>query len=201
MGSGLNLQDRRFLLMADNPYRAPDQQSTASIAKPSDVDPDLRTATQSTVRRSLLLMLIPAMYNYYEFDKSVVASLPGYAPVLFRTISPAAIFVVAVLIWFGGTRLLELAGSVFRSLLAAHVDKGRWLNELHHSTARVVYLMIPGAFLWLFWVFAFYRVHLNFYVLSWSVGLIAHSLGACWWGPLAMQWYRISKAPPDERSS
>ena len=45
------------------------------------------------------------------------------------------------------------------------------------------------------WVFGFYEMQMNFYVLSWLIGIPAHILGACVYIPLIYGWYRATTTP------
>ena len=175
--------------MTENPYQSPDVPSEAVNAGSS-----LRKRARLSFRVAALVLLIPAVYNYWEFDANVIASsrLPGDLANLYRMINVLGFIVGGSLIWFLGVPLLEATSRLIRIVFANGTDRTAWLETLYRSLNRTAFLAIPGAALWVIWVFVFYQKQMNFYTVSWAVGIPSHLLAACVYLPLIHGWYRLA---------
>ncbi|MGI9474262.1 MAG: hypothetical protein ACR2NZ_22160 [Rubripirellula sp.] len=180
--------------MTENPYQPPvlDQldEKEASLRR--------RDAVRS-FRMAIAILLVPALYNYSEFDAVVIASgqLPGNLAMVYRAVNVAAFVIGALLLWFVGVRLLEIVSQWIRNIFARSTEASEWLGVLYRYLAWVPYLAIPGAVLWMAWVFAFYQRDADFDTISWLIGVPANLLAACFYVPLLFGWYRLSKTPHD----
>jgi hypothetical protein len=141
-----------------------------------------------------LVLLVPAVYNYWAFDTHVIATsrLPSDLAILYRTVNVLAFFVGGSLIWFLGVPLLETTARLVRIVFAHGADRTAWQETLYRSLSWTAFVAIPGAILWVIWVFAFYQKKMNFSTISWAVGIPAHVLAACLYLPLIYGWYRLS---------
>jgi hypothetical protein len=148
-------------------------------------------ATRS-FRALAFVLLLPAVYNYWEFDVHAVSHLPSFDAVICRTINILGFVVGVVLVWYFGMPVLEGISRLLRILFAGGTDSTAWQEVFYQSCARAPYLAIGGAALWFLWVFAFYEIRINFFLISWAVGIPAHVLAACWYVPLIYRWYRLT---------
>lgn len=178
-------------MTTENPFESPRDSSTRIL--PNDVD---RRNALFHLRLMLCILLIPAIYNYYAFDRQVFAGARYPTPIyaLERIVNIGAILVGSLLIWYFALAILEWLSRTFRHLFAGAVDRNAWTNSLYSSLQRAMYLSIAGSMLWAIWVYAFYSLDADFYVISWAVGIPAHLLAACWYIPLFVTWYKLRKA-------
>lgn len=174
-----------------NPFESPRDSGIRNL--PNDVD---RRNALFHLRLTLCILLIPAIYNYYAFDREVFTyarfPMPIYA--LYRIVNIGAMFVGSLLIWYFAHSILEWLSGMIRQLFAKTVDRNAWQNAFYSSLQRAMYLSIAGAMLWAIWVYAIYSLDADFFVVSWAVGVPAHLLGACWYVPLFVAWYKLRKA-------
>lgn len=175
--------------MSDNPYQPP-----RSAPTPLAEHSPLRKAARSSFRLVALVLLVPAIYNYVAFDARTIASggLPSNVAATYRVINIFAFVVGFGLIWFAGFPLLEAVAKLLRAVFAKRADPAQWLEVLYRSLHRAVILAALGAALWAIWVFAFYQRGVDFYTISWTVGVPLHLLAACWYVPLVYRWYRMN---------
>ena len=175
--------------MTENPYQSSEVPCDAVKAESS-----LRERARLSFRVATLVLLIPAVYNYWAFDAIAIASsgLPSDLANLYRTVNVIGFFVGGSLIWFLGVPLLEATARLVRIVFANGTDRTAWQETLYRSLSWTAFLAIPGAALWVLWVFAFYQKNMNFYTISWSAGIPAHLLAACLYLPLIHGWYRLA---------
>lgn len=179
--------------MSDNPYRSPTAESSETG------DDRLRRRAESAFRLSTCILIVPALYNYWQFDSQAIASsaLPSAAMTTYRTTNLACFVVGGTLIWFFGVRLLEWLSGKLRNVVAQRADPDAWHRVLYENLARTPAFAIAGACLWAIWVYGFYVMSWNFMVISWAVGVPSHLLAACIYLPLAYRWYRLATAPDE----
>lgn len=180
--------------MPENPYQSP-QLSDES----GDTEPDLRKRARLYFRLAASVLLIPAVYNYWAFDAHAIASgrLPSDLTTFYRTVNVVAFVIGVTLIWLLGLPILQAIAGSLHILFAKGTDRAAWQAALYRSLNGAVVLAIPGAALWAIWVFAFYQVGVNFYTISWAIGVPAHLLAACWYVPLIHCWYRMTESQSD----
>ncbi len=173
--------------MPENPYKSPGRLNKTATAP---------TALQMQARRSFralaLVLLLPAVYNYWEFDVHVVSRLPGRFPVILRVAVLLAFVVGGALVWFFGLPVLEAISRFVRVVFARGADANAWQEVLYRTLNRVPYLAVDGAALWVMWVFGFYEMQASFFPISLAVAISAHVLAACWYVPLIYRWYRLA---------
>lgn len=175
--------------MTENPYQSSEVPSDAAKAGSS-----LRKRARLSFRVAAFVLLVPAVYNYWAFDAFVIASsgLPSDLANLYRTVNVVGFFVGGSLIWFLGVPILEATARLVRIVFANGTDRTAWQEALYRSLSWTAFLAIPGAALWVVWVYVFYRTNMDFYTISWAVGIPAHLLAACWYLPLIHGWYRLA---------
>ena len=155
-----------------------------------------RDLAQRWLRRMLLVLLIPALYNYIEFDLIAISAsrLPAKLAVITRLVNVTGFLVGAIVIWFYGLSILEFIAGLIRRLFASRIDSRVWNAVLYNSLPLAFRLSIAGAGLWIVWVVGFYRLDLPFLLISWPVGILAHILAAVWYITLCIRWYQVSVA-------
>jgi len=173
--------------MTDNPYQSP-----SSSGKSVSADSSLRRRAQRSFRVTALILLLPAVYNYWAFASRAMPSLPADIASFCRTVNILGFVIGGALIWFLGVPTLEAIARLLRIAVANGTDRTAWEEVLYRSLTWTVYLAIPGAALWMIWVFGFYQLHSDFRTISWAIGVPAHLLGACWYVPLIYRWYRLA---------
>ena len=105
--------------MIENPYESP-QFSGETV----NADSGLRKRAQLSFRIVILVLLIPAIYNYWAFDPRAIASsrLPSDLASLYRSVNVLGFIVGGTLIWFLGVPSLEAIARLLRILFANGTD-------------------------------------------------------------------------------
>jgi hypothetical protein len=181
--------------MSGNPYESP-----KSVAAMPAAERSSRAHARFWLRLSAAVLFLPALYNYWAFDRCSVARLPDDLAALFRALNLAAFAGAGVMIWVLGLPLLEAIARLIRAVLASGTERVAWEDVLYRSLRRTIYLAVPAAALWSIWVFYFYQMRSDFYAISWAVGIPAHILGACWYVPLSYEWYQLAASRPAHAS-
>ena len=181
--------------MSTNPYETP-----ATVSRTADPDSPNRRLAIAAVRKAFVILLAPALFNYYAFDTAAIdSSISPRLQVLFRTTNLIGIAVGAAMIWFLALTVLEFAGRTVRSVVAPDVSTDTWDDALYTSLKPAAYLAVLGAILWGLWVVGFYFVQLDFVMISYGIGIPAHILAACLYVPLVVRWYKLARASAPQR--
>jgi len=180
--------------MPANPYESPKSYGETTTALPT-----LRKQATRSLHALTLVLLLPAAYNYWEFDLQVVSRLPEDFARQCRSANIVGFVGGGVLAWFLGMPALEVFSDVVRMVFSRTTDRTAWQAVLYRALNRAPYFASVGAVLWGSWVFAFYERKGDFYAISWAVGIPAHLLAAFWYVPLFYQWYQLSQS--HDRSS
>jgi hypothetical protein len=173
--------------MNDNLYQTP-----RSVAEASYLRTNVRNEPQWRVRTALLILLVPAIYNFVCFSYAIGNSQNAYP---FFVISLAMnslgfIFVVAT-VWFFGLKILELITWLAYRLMSRKDNLDDWLKALHLALDQTPMFAVLGAILWIIWVVGFYHLQVGFYAISVPLGIVAHLLAAALYLPLFYSWYRM----------
>ncbi len=182
--------------MTENPYQSP-----SFVVKGNRAESSLRHEARRSFRTAALILFLPAAYNYWAFDRYAVGRLHEDIASVCRVANMLGLVIGAGLIWHVGLPCLEAIAQCLRIVFARSTDREAWDETLYRSLRSVVYLAIPGAVLWMGWVFGYYHMLGDFYTLSWAIGIPAHLLGACWYVPLAYRWYRLAVSGADYRAA
>lgn len=175
--------------MSINPYESPRFPAVQRLP----VNEGRATALRS-VRIALLILLVPAVYNFICFN----FQLP--TPFVYRAINTIGLLLIVIAVWFFGLAVLEFACRGIHSIAARNATLEDWKATLYVILGRTPWFAIPGAALWAIWVLAFYQLDVAFYDVSLPVGIAAHVLGACLYVPLIYRWYRLERtAAPQPR--
>ena len=121
---------------------------------------------------------------YWEFDARFIASsrLPSDLASLYRVVNVLGFIVGGTVIWLFAFPILEMVARLTRTLVAPHADRAAWQEVLYRSLRWSAVLAILGAVLWVLWIVGFYRMEIDFYTVSWSVGIphsVACMMGCC----------------------
>ncbi|MEM1069001.1 MAG: hypothetical protein AAGG48_23220 [Planctomycetota bacterium] len=169
--------------MNENPYQPP--------MVPEEKESADKTRARRSFRLATVILWVPAVYNYLEFDAIALTGLPGDVEWLYRSVNVVLLLTGFVLLWFIGLNLVERTSLLLHRVFASHTDVKDWQETLYRSVPRIVRLALFGAGLWLIWIVGFYRMDWDFYTLSWVIGVPAHALAACWYLPLLVRWYQL----------
>jgi len=175
--------------MKANPYETPSE-----LIEQDPRSSSTRTAAQRHVRMALLIMLLPAAYNFVCFNFS-----PSFDQIefpnrsLYRMANLIGFGLIAAAVWWFGLTLFEFVTRGIHSIVARKSKLAEWQRELYSNLQRAPGLAIPGAVLWAVWVLAFYQLQIKFYLVSVPVAIAAHLLAAWLYLPLAYQWFQIER--------
>lgn len=179
-----------------NPYAS---HKTTLDRTPPDTDAARRRA-RFHVRASLLLLLIPGVFNYFCFDAAVMhvhladgTSYPRPLAGLFRTVNIGAITLLALFVWCLGLGAFELATKLLHRVFSRGAELSAWNAVLYQTLAQAGYFAAAGAVLWLIWIVAYYILGVGFFTISCPVGILAHLLAAGLYLQLFYRWYRIER--------
>ncbi|KAA5546222.1 hypothetical protein FYK55_04855 [Roseiconus nitratireducens] len=178
--------------MQVNPY-----QPSSIDSADTEVGPE-RDRALASLRLAFLILLAPALMNYYAFDTYVVSAggLPRSVEMLSRAVNLSGFVIGGVLIWQYGLSFLERISHGIRAVFAGHCRIATWDGVLYQSLESSTVLAIAGAALWFVWVVGFYFVQIDFQTISWWVGVPAHLLAAMLYVPLLYRWYSLAKRSP-----
>ncbi|MEL7335740.1 MAG: hypothetical protein AAFN70_05975, partial [Planctomycetota bacterium] len=150
-------------------------------------------------RITLLIFLVPALYNVICF--SIYFTPGGLASPtanLFRLINVAGLLLLFLGIWFFGFAILEFSAGITWAAMARTSDRKQWDQALYATLRRAPAYAIPGALLWVVWVFGFYQLQIPIMFISIPVGIVSHLLALRFYMPLMLHWYRMARAVPVE---
>ncbi|MEZ6119934.1 MAG: hypothetical protein R3C28_25650 [Pirellulaceae bacterium] len=172
--------------MSTNPYESP---SSPAQQRPLQNEP--RSAARRSVRIALLMLLMPALYNFACFNFPPTATLPIHR--LYQAVNSLGLISIVAFVWFFGLTCLEGVTGGIHAMVARTSSLAAWKNELYAILSRLPWFAIPGAVLWTIWVAAVYQLRIGFYAVSVPVGIAAHVLAACLYVPLAYRWYKLEQ--------
>lgn len=178
-----------------NPYRSPE--STEDFA-PKNLP---RADALLRFRIAIALLLFAALVNdfflpRYRYTGAAVV-LTTYRIGLLDFIFISAIGFFAMTCTF---EVLERLAKLLRRVFAPNSHPDAWSNAIYNAFRPAIPLGLAGALLWIIWVIAFFELRINFYVISYAVGIPAHLLAACVYFPLIYSWFKAARtisAKPD----
>ena len=173
--------------MSDNPYQTPQ-----SVAEPYPLRTNVRTLAEWRVRTALLILLVPAIYNFVCFSYTIGISQIVYPFFVISLVmnSLGFMFVVAM-VWFFGLKILELFTWLAYRSMSRKANLDDWLKALYQTLDQTPIFAVLGAILWTLWVVGFYHLQVGFYAISVPLGIVAHLLAAALYLPLLYRWYRM----------
>lgn len=157
-----------------------------------------RRAAMRRLRWSLLILLVPAVYNYVCFDRvalgtGVRASDEIYVSV-FRFINLGGMALLSVVLWFFSLGALEWLITLIFRVLRCRSSLPDWHAALYEVLGSLVWFSLAASALWMSWTIGFYDLGIGFYAVSYPVGILAHLLAAGLYVPLAYRWFRIENS-------
>ena len=183
--------------MSTNPYQPPDVQSTLSS---SQID-GWHIACHS-LRLALLILLVPAVYNFVCFHLRYNGSRIDLSmDTVFLAINSCGFLLIAAAIWFLGVLALEFITRVLHSIFSRSSRLDDWREALYDILRRAPFFAVPGAVMWVIWVHAFYQLRLGFYAVSVPIGIVAHVIAACFYVPLIYRWYKLERTSASKITS
>ena len=183
--------------MSTNPYESPEV--LTALQSTPNVD---RVKALRSVRIALLILLVPAVYNFVCFNLYLNPrriQLPLHS--VYVTVNSLGIVLITFVIWCFGLAILEFVAGGLHSILARKSLLDDWKSTMYVIVRRAPKFAVAGAVLWVIWVAAFYQLRLDFYVVSVPVGVAAHLLAACLYIPLFYRWYRIEHTAASQMNS
>lgn len=150
-----------------------------------------------SLRLAILWLLIAGLVNFTAFHLHI-KPLPGRQAN--TSLSNAnfevaggllAISFLVIACWFALLPLLELITWKIQASFAPSDDPARWVGALYSSLKPAGLLAFLGMTLWALWVYGFYYLRVNFFVISYAIGIPIHILAACLYVPLLFRWYKL----------
>lgn len=171
-----------------NPYASPNVEEVLPV-----VLLDTKGKALRSLRISLVLLLIPAAYNFGSYSMSLSPKVHGDFLKLLTYGGLVGIALAITAIWLLGLPLLELITYVLHAIFGRRSSLAQWKQELYLTVRRLPWFAIPGAMIWSAWTFAFYQVGLDFMAISLPAAVAAHIIGALVYFPLLYRWYVLEK--------
>ena len=179
-----------------NPYQPP----KAGTAPPPVVAG--RHAALRHFRIALLILLVPAFYNFVCFNFLAGPATATLALSDFhRLVNTLGFAFGTVALWYFGLAMLEVLSVSIHAIFARESELVRWKSDLYDTLRRGPLLACLGAVLWSIWVAGFYQLGISFYVISVPIGVAAHIVAACLYLPLIYRWYQTKRATPNRTSA
>jgi hypothetical protein len=174
--------------MSTNPYESP-RSDTTRRSLPNDE----RVAAMRRLRFALLILLVPAIYNFFCSHYPTAAGREVPMHVMYRAINGAGCAAMVLAIWFFGLAALEFVTGGIHTVLARNSKLDAWKATLYETLRRAPGFAVGGAALWSVWCFAIYQLGIEFYTVSLPIGFAAHVLAAALYVPLFYRWYQAER--------
>lgn len=179
------------IILSDHPYEPPQQPFV-----PAATDLPERRQAIGDVRKALVILLLPAVYNFLSFSRLPTDDrVTGSLMLVLRVLNAVGLCILLASIWWFGLSILELITSLVNSLTGQRRKLPEWKQELYKVLRRMPQLAWAGAVLWVVWTIAFYQLDVDFYLISVPIGIAAHVLAAALYLPLFFAWYRLATEP------
>ncbi len=154
----------------------------------------LRANALRRIRYALLILLLPAIYNFICFSL-LVDSLVGdlHMWMIYWAVNGMGFAAFATAVWFLGLRLLEVWTVVVHKIFGSKATLENWNAALYEVLVRGPLLAVLGAIVWGIWVVAYYHLSVGFYMISIPTGIAGNLLAACLYVPLLYRWYSLER--------
>ena len=169
--------------MAENPY------APSLNAAPVHVE---RSSALRTVRLCTLILSVGAVYNAYVYS-GLATPTPAYAVTLLRGLNITGVVLIITACWFFALPLFELVSLGCHRLFGRSATLDQWRGELYRVLATATPFAILGTIVWCVWVYAFYFMDMNFFLISVPTGIAAHVLAACVYLRIPFKWWSLEK--------
>ena len=190
--SGVITEDEE---MDDNPFSPP-----SALERRTESVSSTRSSARRSIQLSLLIFLIPTIYNFVCFDIERTRSIAEINNIVtpmvsfFQIIGFIGIANAFIALCFLTLPLCEIATLCLNRWLGQRNNLDLWKTELYASMIALPKFAIPGAILWSLWVFLFYQFGMAFTTVSISVSVAAHLLAATFYIPLFVAWFKIERS-------
>lgn len=144
---------------------------------------------RSSFRMAVLIFAVPALVNYFLWDRQNLAS--RYATDIVLLLRGGNLFLIALLfllIWFLALPLLNFLLSL---LPPVRREKESWDLSWGEALKRLPTLSMLGAGLWICWCIAFYVLESRGFFVMKVFAIMGHLLAAAWYVPLLLTLRRI----------
>lgn len=173
--------------MSDNPYQTPQ-----IVADLYPIRTTVRIVVERRVRTALLVLLVPAIYNFVCFSFAIGNSqIVNPFFVISLALNTLGFVFVFATVWFFGLTIIERIAWIVDRIMARKANLNGRLNVLYQALDTTPIFSVLGAILWTTWVVGFYHLGLDFYALSFPIGIAAHLLAAAFYLPLFYRWFRM----------
>jgi hypothetical protein len=191
-----------------NPYESPrvlDQLITA----PPSAD---RVAALKGVRNALLILAIPALWNYGCLFWPEFVGLHARVGGAFRRLPTPAGTVHTVLatfnffllvatflgLWFLALKIFDWIALIIHRLFGGETSSADWLSSMYHSLWTLVWASRLGAICFVGWLVLFFYVpNVDRVAVSVLLSTAGHLIAAWVYGTVFFNWYRLRHCQPE----
>jgi len=178
----------------DNPYRSPESDGAAPLS-------ELRSSALRTVRKTLVVLAIPALLNWWclHFVYSPRGGgRYGMTGSTFMPLLAAANFVLAVTafvgLWLFGLKALDCAAVVAHHLAGEGQSQQEWIDSMHLSLRPMPAAALVGAALWCLWLYLFFLdARYPVWFINLALGGVGHVVAATVYGWIIYNWWRLKR--------
>lgn len=177
--------------MSTNPYQSPQAESV-----PPKAPSPLRREALKSLRVATVLLTTAGLFNFVCFYGLGRTWYTGSSSISVIDVSEfqagfLGTALMGVVCWFTVLPVLEFLSRIIHRIASRNPDTGPWQEALYVSLKPAALLAVPGFVLWIIWTIGFYYLDVNFFVISYAVGIPAHILAACLYVPLLFRWYKL----------
>jgi hypothetical protein len=185
-----------------NPYEAPksfDQVATT----PQSAE---RSAARKNIRHALLILVIPAVWNYgcLFWPDLIAIPQPRVEPtfldsaVQVMSLGNLLLIVAAFIgLWFCALKVLDWIAMTVHRLFGGHTTRTQWLESMYYSLWTLRWAARLGAVCWIAWLILFFYARAGDpFWTCFLMGTIGHLIGAWVYGTVFYNWYRLRHTTP-----
>jgi hypothetical protein len=184
-----------------NPYEAPESLDQA-VAAPRLAE---RPVALKTIRDALLILAIPAVWNYGCLFWSEFAGVPRDGrmfdadddPVI-RVMAVGNLFLLAATflgLWLFALKILDGIALAVHHFFGGRTSNTEWLESMYYSLWTLLWASRLGAVCWIVWlILFFYARTFDPFWTCFVMGTVGHLIGAWVYGTVFYNWYRLRQA-------
>jgi hypothetical protein len=185
-----------------NPYEAPE--SPDQVAPPRAAE---RPVALKNIRDALLILLIPAAWNYGCLFWGEFVGVPrggrmldaGNDPV-FRVLALGNLFLLTaafVGLWLLALKILDGIAVAVHHVCGGRTSRTAWLESMYYSLWTLRWASRLGAVCWIAWLILFFYARMfDPFWICFVMGTVGHLIGAWVYGTIFYNWYRLRQATP-----
>jgi hypothetical protein len=185
-----------------NPYEAP-QSLDQVVAAPQSAD---RSVARKNIHHALLILLIPALWNYGCLFWPDLIAIPRYSgkPVNLDPVARAASwgsFVLIAVTFIGlglfALKILDGIAIFVHRCVGGQTTRTAWLESMYFSLWTLRWASRLGAVWWIVWLIVFFYARaFDPFWTCFIMGTVGHLIGAWVYGTIFYNWYRLRHATP-----